>query len=233
MTDTSQDTSTDNTTDTDAGAASAIGDAVNQIDAAGDDKPSDDADPKGDADDKPEGDKGDDKDGGDDDASGAPEAYDVAAFEMPEGVEFDTEGFEAIEPVLRDLDLSQEQAGKLMEAYGGKIVPMLTARGEKQLQDAGTKLMADMAKELQADEKVGGEHLEESKALTARAIQAGLPDKADRAQFTQFLSESGMGNNRFLMRILANAGREMGEAGTPSSDGGSSGAKTTTEKFYG
>ena len=241
MTDTSQDnsdTGTDGATDT----GSAIGDAVNDLDNANDDgDKSGDGDAKDDADKSADGDKdadakADKKDGDGDDAgssSGAPDEYDTSAFKMPEGVEFDTEGFEAVEPVLRELDLDQGQAGKLMEAYGEKIVPMIEARTEKRIDDLGNQLKADMAKDLHADDIVGGDAFEESKALTARAIQAGLPDKDGREQFTKFLSESGMGNNRFLMRILTNAGREMGEAGTPSADGNSSGTKTTAEKFYG
>lgn len=225
MADNPQDNSTPDETD----AGSAIGDAIEQLNADEGGADEGDAD-EGDADDNPDAGKAEDDKG---DAAGAPEAYDTSAFQMPEGVEFDQEGFEAIEPVLRDLGLSQDNAAKLMEAYSGKIVPMLTARGEKQLQDAGTKLMADMAKELHADPKVGGVHLEESKALCARAIQASLPDKDERAQFTQFLSETGLGNNRFLMRVLAHAGREMGEATAPSAEGGAGGEKTTVDKFYG
>lgn len=239
MTDQTQDNSTDDATDTDA-AGSAIGDAVTDLDTSNDDSDkSTDGDGAQDGDDKDAGtdkdasDKKDDADDGDGKSSGAPDEYDTSAFKMPEGVEFDTEGFEAVEPVLRDLNLDQEQAGKLMEAYGEKIVPMIEQRTEKRIDDLGNKLKTDMAKDLEADEKVGGQYLEESKALSARVIQAALPDKGERDAFTKFLGESGMGNNRFLMRVLAHAGREMGEAGTPPADGNSSGAKTTTEKFYG
>lgn len=163
---------------------------------------------------------------------GAPEAYDTAAFTMPEGVEFDQEGFEAVEPVLRDLNLSNDQAGKLMSAYAEKIVPMIEARVAKAQDDAAAELSANLARDLQADPEVGGKHLKESQAYAAKAIAGAIPNATERSAFSTFLNESGLGNHPMLMRVMAHAGRALSEATTPAGEGASQGL-TTSEKFYG
>lgn len=165
-------------------------------------------------------------------AVGAPETYDTAAWEMPEGVEFDKEGFEAVEPVLRDLNLTNDQAGKLMGAYAEKIVPMIEQRAAKQMTDAANEMSANLARDLQADPEVGGAKLKEAQAYAAKAIAAGIPDAAMRAEFSKFLNESGMGNHPLLTRVLNVAGRAMSEASTPAASA-AGGEKTAAEKFYG
>jgi hypothetical protein len=182
------------------------------------------------------GDNGDGEDEGDNDANddapqGAPEKYDTAAFVMPEGVEFDQEGFEAVEPALRDLNLSQDQAGKLMAAYAEKIVPLIAKRTTDAFDEKGAELRANLARDLQADPEVGGKKLEESRSFAAKAIAHFIPDAADRSKFSTFLNESGMGNERFLMRIVAGAGRLVSEASTLAPETRTE--LTESQKFYG
>lgn len=168
----------------------------------------------------------------DDEPTGAPETYDTAAFVMPEGVEFDADGFAAVEPVLRDLNLTNDQAGKLMSAYAEKIVPMIEGRVQKAQDDAAAELSANLARDLQADPEVGGKNLKESQAFAAKAIAKFIPDATARSEFSTFLNESGLGNHPLLARVLAGAGRAVSEATTPAGEGASQGL-TTSEKFYG
>lgn len=174
------------------------------------------------------------KDGEDDKGGeGAPEAYDVEAFKsgLPEGMEFDQEAFDAVEPVLRELNLSQEEAGKVLGGYAEKVLPVLEKRAIEKFNNDGAELRATMARELQGDPEVGGKNLEESRAYAAKAIAHFLPNEEDRATFSKFMDESGFGNDRFLMRIIAGSGRTLGEATTPG--GGGTTEKSTAQKFYG
>ncbi len=72
-----------------------------------------------DADKKPEGEVEDKKEGGDDadkgDAEGAPEAYED--FQVPEGMQIDQSMVDAISPLLKDANLTQDQAQKFVDAY--------------------------------------------------------------------------------------------------------------------
>ena len=178
---------------------------------------------------KPDG----DGEGGEGEApTGAPETYDVEALQaaMPEGMDFDQEAFAEIEPVLRELDMSQDAAAKMMGGYAEKVLPILQARATEQFETDGAEMRATMARDLQADPEVGGKHLEENRAYAAKAIAHFLPKPEEREGFQKFMDESGFGNDRFLMRIIAGAGRNLSEATTPV--GGGSTSKSTAEKWY-
>lgn len=180
-----------------------------------------------------EGDAGDAGKGGEPETDpGAPDAYDTAAFAMPDGVEFDAEAFGALEPALRELNLSQDKAGKLVEAYAGKLVPLIQQRTADQIDEQAAELRATLARELQADPEVGGKKLDESRSFAAKAIAHFIPDAAERSEFSTFLNESGLGNNRFLMRLVAGAGRTLAEASTPASAGDAA-ERSNSELFYG
>lgn len=160
---------------------------------------------------------------------GAPEKYE---FDLGEGVTLDQEAFDAIEPVLRDMDLSQDAANKIIGGYAEKVMPVLQQRAEAQAAEAGQQLIADWAKETLADAEVGGSRLNESKALAARTIGRFLPNDMEGQQFRTFLNESGLGNHPQMMRMLSRIGRELGEAKADPGNGGGR-ALTTEEKFYG
>lgn len=163
---------------------------------------------------------------------GAPEAYDTAAFTMPEGITFDEEGFKEVEPVLRDLNLTQEQAGKLMGAYGEKIVPLIAKRTTEQFDEQGAQIRADLARDLQADSEVGGKKLDESRSYAAKAISHFIPNATERAEFSEYLNASGLGNHPLLMRIIAGSGRTISEASTPA-PGSTSEPLSNSQLFYG
>lgn len=163
---------------------------------------------------------------------GAPETYDTAAFTMPEGVTFDEEGFKEVEPVLRDLNLTQDQAGKLMAAYGEKIVPMIAKRTTEQFDEQGAELRANLARDLQADPEVGGKKLDESRSFAAKAIAHFIPKADERSDFSTFLNESGLGNHPLLMRIIAGSGRTLSEASTPLNGVGKK-ELSNSQVFYG
>lgn len=197
-------------------------------DPKGDPAPDPDADPEGGDPKSP--DEGGDKD--EDPAAsllGAPEKYE---FDLGEGVTFDQAAFEAIEPVLRDMDLSQEAANKIIGGYAEKVLPVLQERAETQAAEAGQQLIADWAKQTLADKELGGSRLEESKSLAARTISRFLPDDVEGQEFRTFLNESGLGNHPQMMRMLSRIGRDLGEAKTDPGTGGGR-PLTTEEKFYG
>ena len=144
----------------------------------------------------------------------APDTYDTAAWTMPEGVEFDTEGFVALEPVLRELNLSQDKAGKLIGAYADKIVPMIQQRTIEQFDNNAAELKANLARDLMADPEIGGKKFEETKAMAAKAIAYSIPDAKQRSEFSEFMNESGLGNHPLLARIISGYGRALSEATT-------------------
>lgn len=162
---------------------------------------------------------------------GAPDEYDVSAFTMPEGVEFDAEMFDLVKDDLKGLDLSQEGAAKIVGLFAEKVTPKIAERVQAEIEATGQELSAQFARDLQADPVVGGAKLKEARAMAAKAIATAIPDAAARSAFSQFLNESGLGNHPLLMRVIAAGGRAMSEATTPA--GAAVAEKSTTEKFYG
>ena len=208
----------------DADAAAGDGDA-----AAGSDK-----DVKGEAD---GGDKADDKSGDEDKSKddkpsiiGAPEAYE---FKMPEGVTLDTEALAVVEPVLREMDLSQEAAAKLVSTYAEKVMPLIEKRANEANEAAGAALRAQWANETLADKELGGAKLEESKAYAAKAMAKFLPQKEEGQAFRTFLNESGLGNHPEFVRFTARIGRALGEASADLSEGAASNPAPTEQRWYG
>lgn len=161
---------------------------------------------------------------------GAPDDYDVAAFAMPEGVEFDAEMFDLVKDDLKGLDLSQEGAGKIVALFAEKVTPKIAERVQSEIERTGQEISAQFARDLQADPVVGGAKLKEAQAMAAKAIASALPDAEARTTFSQFLNESGLGNHPLLMRVIVAGGRAMSEATTPA--GAAVAEKSTTEKFY-
>ncbi|AMU91604.1 hypothetical protein ATM17_21550 [Sphingopyxis macrogoltabida] len=231
----SPDEHTDDTTApaADPPATTALGDAAAAEDTAAEDT--------ADKTDVTDGDKGDaDKANGDDKSGdeaadsiiGAPEAYDVAAFTMPEGVEFDAEMFELVQDDLKTLNLSQKGAESIVGLFASKIAPKIEERAAKAMDTAAATLSADLARDLQADPEVGGAKLRESQAYAAKAIARFIPDAAARSEFSTFLNESGLGNHPLLTRVIAGAGRALSEASTPAAEAEKA-ERSEAQKFYG
>lgn len=189
---------------------------------------------KTDADDGKKDGEGDDKTGADaaDSIVGAPEDYDVAAFTMPEGVEFDAEMFDLVKDDLKGMDLSQKGAERVVGLFAEKVAPKIAERAVQQLDDHAAELRANMARDLQADKEVGGPKLKESQAYAAKAIAHFIPDATVRSDFSKFLNESGLGDHPLLTRVIAGAGRAISEASTPAGETASK-ELTASQKFYG
>lgn len=163
---------------------------------------------------------------------GAPEAYDVEAFTMPEGVEFDAELFDLVKDDLKGMDLSQKGAERVVGLFAEKVGPKIAERAVQQLDDHAAELRANMARDLQADKEVGGPKLKESQAYAAKAIAHFIPDATVRSDFSKFLNESGLGDHPLLTRVIAGAGRAISEASTPTGETATA-ELTASQKFYG
>ncbi|HHE1859533.1 TPA: peptidase, partial [Salmonella enterica subsp. enterica serovar Strathcona] len=82
---------------------------------------------------------------------GAPEKY---AFTAPEGQELDTSALAQFEPVARELNLTQEQAQKLVDVY-----PKVLAGVQQQQAESWQKQTEDWAAAVKADKDMGGDKL--------------------------------------------------------------------------
>ncbi|MES0240587.1 peptidase [Citrobacter cronae] len=176
------------------------------------DKPQDDKPADGD---KP-ADKPDDKK---QEQEGAPEKYD---FKPAEGQELDAAALEQFEPIARELNLTNEQAQKMVDLYGTKIMPMV----QQQQADAWQKTTEQWAADVKADKEIGGDKLTGNLSAAQRALaQFGTPE------LKEYLEGTGLGNHPELVKAFVKVGKAMSEDGMVT--GKESGQRSAAEVLYG
>jgi len=167
--------------------------------------------------DKPtEGDKPDD--GKDKKPEGAPEAYE---FKAAEGVDLDTDALKDFEPVARELNLTNEQAQKLVDAY-----PKILAGVQQRQADAWQATTEQWAADVKADKEIGGDKLTGNLSAAQRALeQFGSPE------LKEYLNTTGLGNHPDLVKTFIKIGKAMSEDGMVS--GKETGQRSAAEVLYG
>lgn len=148
-------------------------------------------------DDKGEGDadsKADDKAN-----DGAPENY--GDFVLPEGVELDKERLDSFTPVAKEMNLSQENAQKLVDFYA-KTVDGVAATQAKDWAD----IQSGWRDEASSDTEYGGKDFQENIGLAKKALDAFGNEKLKEA-----LNTSGMGNHPEMIRLLVKIGNEISD----------------------
>ncbi|EIR0409738.1 peptidase, partial [Salmonella enterica subsp. enterica serovar Paratyphi B] len=83
----------------------------------------------------------------------------------PEGQELDTSALAQFEPVARELNLTQEQAQKLVDVY-----PKVLAGVQQQQAESWQKQTEDWAAAVKADKDIGGDKLASNLGAAQRAI---------------------------------------------------------------
>lgn len=143
---------------------------------------------------------------------GAPEAYDIklpAEFTEAGGV-FDKEAFDLVEPILREMNLSNEAAEKLMGSYATQVIPLIQKRAADAMDASSAAMRTAWEKQSKDDPDIGGAKFEETKALTKQTlVRFGLEKDGP---FLKLLDESGLGNHPDMLRVMSNIGRMTGEA---------------------
>ncbi|ROU17799.1 peptidase [Kluyvera ascorbata] len=149
---------------------------------------------------------------------GAPEKYE---FTAGEGVELDAEALKDFEPVARDLNLTNEQAQKLVDAY-----PKILAGVQQRQAEAWQKQTEGWAETVKADKEIGGDKLTANLSAAQRALdQFGTPE------LKEYLNSTGLGNHPDLVKTFVKIGKAMSEDGMV--DGSNQGQRSAAEVLYG
>jgi hypothetical protein len=172
--------------------------------------------------------------GGDPEPKEPPKAAVPEAYELtpPEGFEkLDPEAVAAATPVFKELNLTNEQANKLMPVAGEFAKKIIAERDQQLLGDvAATR--KNWLEEAKADPEVGGANWDTSLEAAAKAMDSlGFPKGSP---LRNYLNESGAGNHVEMIRLMAKVGKAIGED-TDFVRGNQNSAvkKTDEELFYG
>ena len=154
---------------------------------------------------------------------GAPETY--AEFKAPEGVSMDKAALEKFVPIAKELNLTQEQAQKVVDLYAGGILPAV----HQQLAEAHVQQVEQWLEAARTDKEIGGAQFDASVSIAKKALDSfGTPE------LKAALDDSGLGNHPEVIRLLANIGKRISEDGLASLQSGGGGAKRSpAEVLYG
>lgn len=148
---------------------------------------------------------------------GAPEKYE---FTAGEGVELDADALKDFEPVARDLNLTNEQAQKLVDAY-----PKILAGVQQRQAEAWQKQTEGWAETVKADKEIGGDKLTANLSAAQRALdQFGTPE------LKEYLNATGLGNHPDLVKTFVKIGKAMSEDGMV--DGSNQGQRSAADVIY-
>jgi hypothetical protein len=140
-------------------------------------------------------------------AEGAPEAYELTA---PEGFTLDEESIAEATPIFKELNLTNEQANKLMPV-AAKFAERIQQQGQQAILTEVQAQRKAWAEEAKADSQIGGAKWGETESLAARALDTlGYPKGST---FRSFLTDSGLGNHPEMIRAMRKVGEMVSEDG--------------------
>lgn len=130
---------------------------------------------------------------------GAPEKYE--SFALPEGMDLDTGLIEKAEPVLKELNLTQGQAQKLVDTFAA-----WRASDSQQLQEAFDNDVKQWKQEAETDKEIGGPTFNENVGTAIKAL-----DRFGTPELKSLLDTSGLGNHPEVIRFMWRVGQTIRE----------------------
>jgi hypothetical protein len=129
----------------------------------------------------------------------APESYED--FAIPEGFETDDDSVKQFSSMAKELDLSQDQAQKLLNKQAE-----LSADMKAQNETARVQREQAWVDELKADAVIGGKNLPETVERANRTLRnLGTPE------LISLIKDNGYGNNPEVVKFMANIDKRLGE----------------------
>lgn len=153
-------------------------------------------------------------------AEGAPEKYED--FALPEGMELDTALVEKVAPVFKELNLTQGQAQKLVDAFASQR----EAEGQA-LQEAFDNDVKQWKQEAEQDKEVGGPAFNENVGTAIKAL-----DRFGTPELKSLLDSTGLGNHPEVIRFMWRVGKTIKEDQPGTTDGGAGEEQDQASRWY-
>lgn len=158
---------------------------------------------------------------------GAPEAY---ALTAPEGFTLDAESLAVAEPIFKELNLSNDQAQKLMPV-AAEFAKRIQTAGQQQVLSQVVAQRKAWAAEAEADSEIGGANWTASQGTAAKALDTLGFEKG--SAFRNLLDESGLGNHPDMIRAFVRVGKAISEdSDFVRGDGGAQIKRSREEVLY-
>lgn len=161
-----------------------------------------------------------DSDAGAEGSTTPPDTY--ADFTMPEGMQVDEAALTEALPVFKELELTQDQAQKLVDLQAAQV----KASSEKQTNDFN-QLMTDWQESAKTDSEYGGDKFDENIKVAQSAI-----NKYGTPELKQLLEEQGVGNHPEVIRFMVRVGKTLKEDVPGNAGGAVSKAQSRVDTLY-
>jgi len=120
---------------------------------------------------------------------------------VPEGMVLNESLMKAVTPIFQEMGLSQEQAQTLADAYS-----QVELEREKHAEREQLEQIATWQEEVKADPDLGGAKFTERLGVANQALK-----QFGNEALTQILDETGLGNNKEVIRAFYKIGKQLGE----------------------
>jgi hypothetical protein len=131
----------------------------------------------------------------------APVVPEVYEFKVPEGFTLDQAVLDEFTPVLKELELPQDKAQKLVDTYS-----KITQAAAQKQQDDWVAQVNDWGKSVEKDPLLGGKNL----PITVKDAQSAVA-RFGTNELKVALETTGLGNHPELVRFCAAVGKAMSE----------------------
>lgn len=146
---------------------------------------------------------------------GAPDKYE---FNAPEGKNFSPEVLASFSEVAKELNLSQDNAQKVIDKIGNGLADKQAAMV--------TEARTAWVESAKADKEFGGDALEENLSVAKKALDTFGSD-----ELKTLLKESGLGDHPEIIRVFYRAGKAISEDGRLVA-GGQAAKPNDAKSFY-
>ncbi len=142
----------------------------------------------------------------------APEEY--SEFSVPEGTTLDEQTGTEFKVIAKELDLTQEQAQKLLDFGGDKLRAQIEAPYK-----LWAETQAKWQAEVKADPEIGGTKYEQSIKDAAQVFAPGesnpfVKSDAEAKALREALNMTGAGNNPAIVKLFVKMGAMLKEPGS-------------------
>jgi hypothetical protein len=160
----------------------------------------------------------------------APAEY--AEFAIPEGTTLDEQTATEFKGLAKELDLTQEQAQKLLDFGGGKLRAQIEAPYK-----VWNEMQAKWQAEVKADPEIGGTKYEQSIKDAAQVFVPGesnpfVKSEAEAKSLREALNTTGAGNNPAIVKLFVKMGTLLNEPGSLRGGPVKDSADTLLAKMY-
>lgn len=121
-------------------------------------------------------------------------------YQLPEGLEVDKGMADQVNPVFKELGLTQGQAQKVIDAYSKHVADSNVA-AQNQRNEKFENRLNTWTDELKNDSDFGGENFEKNSGETNEFLKATVPESMQESLFELF-NKTGLGSHPDMVRYF-------------------------------